>query len=193
MTVLATSNYAPDELLPNPIWHHTFEPGIELIKAHMDAWNLTGPVDYRTVNENHERGFAAGTWRVASPSNKVNPPTVAVNDRAFTVTSAHDNELIATFDQLCSTAISTIEYLHWAKTYSRWLITDIPSFDAVDEQAQQRFINLIDVLVDAEIPACFSSIVSLQCFVEASSGRPDAFRMASRLQLLDAIDIPVEG
>jgi predicted ATPase len=26
LTVLATSNYAPDNLLPNPVWHHIFEP-----------------------------------------------------------------------------------------------------------------------------------------------------------------------
>ncbi|MCR2764512.1 cell division protein ZapE [Microbacterium sp. zg.B48] len=185
LTVLATSNYAPDDLLPNPIWHHVFEPGIALIKTHMDVWNLDGPVDYRTVNEDHCRGFAAGTWtmmpaRVAPTEEKI----IAVHGRAFTVTSADDDELLATFDQLCATATSTIEYLHWSRAFSRWAITDIPAFGDADAEAQQRFINLIDVLVDADVPTRFSSTVDLPVFLADASERPDAFRMASRLQLL---------
>ena len=89
LTVLATSNYAPDGLLPNPIWHHIFEPGIALIKANMDVWELAGPIDYRTVTEDHDRGFAAGTWTIARPSTASNHQTLAVKDRIFAVTSAN--------------------------------------------------------------------------------------------------------
>lgn len=186
LTVLATSNYAPDGLLPNPIWHHTVEPGIALITTHMDVWNLAGTLDYRIVTEDHERGFAAGTWTIAPPSTAPDHQTVTVKDRAFTVTSAHDDEMVATFDQLCSAATSTVEYLHWAQAFPRWVITEIPSFGAVDAEAQQRFINLIDVLVDADVPVRFSSTVDLPGFISAASKRPDAFRMTSRLQLLQA-------
>lgn len=185
LPVLATSNYAPEDLLPNPIWHHIFEPGIALIEAHMDVWNLSGPVDYRTVKEEHEQGFAAGTWMVASPSTTPSHQIVTVKDRTFTVTSAHDDEIVATFSQLCLAAISTVEYLHWAQTFSRWVITDIPPFGTVEPEAQQRFINLIDVLVDSEVPVRFSSAVDLPEFIAAASKRPDAFRMTSRLQLLE--------
>lgn len=188
LTVLATSNYAPDDLLPNPIWHHIFEPGIALIKTHMDVWNLDGPVDYRSVNEEHGHGFAAGTWTMA-PARSTAPENqqtlTVVKGRAFTVTSVDDGELVATFDQLCSAATSTVEYLDWARSFSRWVITDIPSFGAVDAEAQQRFINVIDVLVDADIPVRFSSTVDLSGFLADASKRPDAFRMASRLQLLE--------
>lgn len=191
LTVLATSNYAPDDLLPNPIWHHIFEPGIALIETHMDVWNLTGPVDYRTVNEHHGRGFAAGTWTMAPTRSTVpDHQTVTVNGRAFAVTSVEEGEMVATFDQLCSAAVSTVEYLHWAGTFSRWAITDIPSFRAVDAEAQQRFINLVDVLVDADVPVRFSSTVDLSGFLADASTRPDAFRMASRLRLLDTATRP---
>lgn len=186
LTVLATSNYAPDDLLPNPIWHHTFEPGIALISAHMDVWNLTGPVDYRTTHEDHRRGFAAGTWSMApTHSITLDHQTIAVSGRAFTVTSAGDGELIATFDQLCVATTSTVEYLHWARAYPRWTITDIPPFGAVDAEAQQRFINLVDVMVDADVTVRFSSAVELPAFLADASKRPDAFRMASRLHLLE--------
>jgi len=104
LTVLATSNYAPDNLLPNPIWHHIFEPGIALIKTHMDVWPLRGPTDYRTVQDDHSRGFAAGTWSTREPA----PPpsqldSLRSHGRSFTVTSADAGHLTATFDQLCRT------------------------------------------------------------------------------------------
>jgi cell division protein ZapE len=186
LTVLATSNYAPDDLLPNPIWHHIFEPGIGLIKTHMDVWNLAGPVDYRSVVEEHGHGFASGTWTVAParPDAPEQQIVTVVKGRAFTVTSVDDGELVASFEQLCSAATSTVEYLHWAQSFSRWAIIGVPAFGAVDAEAQQRFINVIDVLVDADIPVRFSSTVDLPGFLADASKRPDAFRMASRLQLL---------
>lgn len=187
LTILATSNYAPEDLLPNPIWHHTFEPGIELIKAHMDVWHLDGSVDYRAINQEHGHGFAAGSWTTAlAPCPVPNEQAFAVvRGRSFAVTSVDDDELIATFDQLCSAATSTVEYLDWARSFSRWAVTDIPSFGSIDAEAQQRFINVIDVLVDADIPVRFSSTVDLPAFLADASTRPDAFRMASRLRLLD--------
>jgi cell division protein ZapE len=203
MTVLATSNYAPDDLLPNPIWHHTFEPGIALIAAHMDVWHLDGPVDYRTRNENHGSGFAAGSWtrtpggssvhaaspvRAASaapaPSTASAVETLTVQGRTFAVTSADGARLTATFDQLCRAATSSVEYLLWARMFRQWVITDVPSLATTDADTQQRFITLVDVLSDADVTAHFSSTLDLPDFLAEASERPDAFRMTSRLQLL---------
>lgn len=185
MTVLATSNYAPDDLLPNPIWHHIFAPGIALIKANMDVLPLHGPTDYRTINDDHTRGFAAGTWSTAAPPRTPSASqTVTVHGRSFPVTSTDDGELTATFDQLCRTPTSTVEYLQWARDFSRWAVTDIPRFAAAGSEAQQRFINLVDVLVDANIPVDFFAAVDLDSFLNDASARHDAFRMASRLRLL---------
>lgn len=184
LVVLATSNYAPDDLLPSPIWHHIFEPGIALIKKHMDVWPLDGPTDYRTVSADHNRGFAAGTWSARSDSTSGETSTLTVQGRSFTVTSTANGELVATFDQLCRAATSTIEYLAWAHEFRQWLITEVPPFGDVDREAQQRFINLVDVLVDADVTASFTSRVNLPGFLASASTRPDAFRMASRLHLL---------
>ncbi|KAA9134928.1 cell division protein ZapE [Microbacterium caowuchunii] len=191
LTVLATSNYAPDDLLPNPIWHHIFEPGIALIKTHMEVWPLRGPTDYRTVRDDHSGGFAAGTWSTgeASPA-PTQPDNLTSHGRSFPVTSVDGGELTATFDQLCRTPTSTVEYLQWSRDFARWSITDIPPFSAADPEAQQRFINLVDVLVDSDVPVRFSASVGLDDFLADASQRPDAFRMASRLQLLQSTDVP---
>ncbi|WP_232528951.1 cell division protein ZapE [Mycetocola zhujimingii] len=187
LTVLATSNYAPDDLLPDPIWHHIFEPGIDLIKNNMEVYELGGATDYRTTHEDHSTGFAAGVWARESPTPEPRPEeatNLAVRGRQFPVLAARPGELRATFAQLCGSPTSTIEYLAWARSFPRWVINDVPNFDDADAEAQQRFINLIDILVDADVCATFVSSHSLSSFLSIASRRPDAFRMASRLQLL---------
>ena len=69
--------------------------------------------------------------------------------------------------------------------------TDLKAMlNAADPEAQQRFINLIDVLVDANAPVDFFATVDLDDFLEDASQRPDAFRMASRLRLLQTAVVP---
>jgi cell division protein ZapE len=185
LTVIMTSNYAPDDLLPDPVWHHLFEPGIDLITTHLQAFELDGPVDYRTLAHDHSSGFASGIWTTSTtPADPSEVTTLHVRGREFDVLAARDDELRISFAQLCEIPTSTIEYLEWARTFARWVITDVPAFADADPQAQQRLINVIDVLVDADIPTTFVSAVDLDTFLAGTTKRPDAFRMASRLQLL---------
>lgn len=182
--VLATSNYAPPDLLPNPIWHHTFLPGIALLEEHLDVHHLIGAVDYRAQQHDHVAGFASGAWTKASRSGVKDHTVLTVSGRDFAVISVERSRLTATFEQLCTYATSTMEFLHWARTYPQWTITNIPAFGEADIQAQQRFINLVDVLVDTDVAVTFVADVDRDTFVSAATDRPDAFRMASRLQLL---------
>lgn len=192
VVVVATSNYAPDELLPNPIWHHIFEPGIALINARLTVVHLTGEYDYRMVRRERREGFAAGQWTTAAP---VLPDTrentsLTVRDRDFPVLAARPGELWVSFAQVCGASLSTIEYLEWAQTYTRWVIVDLPQFDDIDAEAQQRFINLVDILVDLDVRVTFHSLHSLAQFTAAATRRPDAFRMQSRMQLVIANQPP---
>lgn len=149
----------------------------------------------RIVSPNTPRaskpGFAAGTWSTATPPvASLAPRSVTVHDRVFAVTSTDNDELTATFDQLCRKPTSTVEYLQWARDFTRWTVIGIPRFNSTDAEAQQRFINLVDVLVDANMPVDFFAAVDLNDFLEDASQRPDAFRMASRLRLLQTAVVP---
>ncbi len=184
-TLVATSNYAPDELLPDPVWHHLFVPGIALLVAHLDVCPLEGPTDYRALPPRRRRGFRAGAWSTApAPIERRPPQVLAVRDRSFPVTSADAGTLVATFAQLCDSPVTAVEYRQWASTYPRWTLTDVPPLDLVGPAAQQRFVTLIDVLADADVQVGVHSSVDLDAFLGRTRGRPDAFRMASRLRLL---------
>ncbi|WP_221584978.1 AFG1/ZapE family ATPase [Microbacterium sp. G2-8] len=182
--IVATSNYAPDDLLPDPVWHHIAEPGIQLIKEHMAHVHLDGGRDYR-ASARRTAGFAEGSWRTDAPAAvPAGARSTRVRDRAFEVTAATDDELWITFAQLCEQPTSTIEYLEWARAHARWTVLDVPPFDEVPLPAQQRFLNAVDVLVDADVPTTFVSPTTLDEFGRSARARPDADRLLSRLSLL---------
>lgn len=195
VVLLASSNYAPSALLPDPMWHHLFEPGIDLITRNMDIVELAGETDYRTAPRSAETGFAGGAWLAPGdldriPDGTFRPPaaaeaaTLSVGSREFAVTAVREGELWVSFGQLCEAPTSRAEYLAWARRFERWFITDVPDFADVGREAQQRFISVLDILSDADIPVFLFSARDRQAFCTSAGTRPDAFRMVSRLQLL---------
>ncbi len=195
VVVLATSNYEPGTLLPNPLWHHVAEPGIALLRAHLDVVELAGPTDYRTLGGRGRAGFAAGAWLRPGTTAQLDArglrrpgadeaTAVRTGSRTFPVTAARADELWVTFDDLAGRPTSTLEYLDWSVRFRRWVVTDVPLLTAVDREAQQRFIAVVDVLVDADVELVVTSPHALGTFRTALPDRPDAFRTASRLQLL---------
>ncbi|MBS3180508.1 MULTISPECIES: cell division protein ZapE [unclassified Pseudoclavibacter] len=194
ITVVATSNYPPHGLLPSPVYHHIFEPGIELIERELDVVELTGDVDYRRSRAAtvERRGFATGSWtHVPSAASTATRPSTAeatsleLGGRTFEVTAVRGRELWATFAELFVAKTSSLEYLQWARDFDTWHVLDVPLLASVGRDPQQRFVTAIDVLVDYDIEAHFSADASFEEFVAAAAGRADAFRMVSRLHLLE--------
>ncbi|WP_110589814.1 cell division protein ZapE [Microbacterium suaedae] len=181
--IVATSNYAPAELLPDPVWHHIAEPGIRLIEQHMHHVRFDGGVDHRRDAPCGE-GFASGSWTTTRLDPPAGANSLMVRERVFTVTSATDDALWITFDQLCAQATSTIEYLDWARRFPRWIILDVPPLNVTPAGPQQRFINAIDVLTDTDVPTTICATVPFSTFAESAASRPDAARLVSRLSLL---------
>ncbi len=217
ITVVATSNYRPQGLLPSPVYHHIFEPGIELIERELDVVELPGEVDYRRSRADavERRGFATGSWvhvpsvtathadgadgadgadehptaaaGLAPDSTRPAPAeatSLELGGRTFEVTAVRGRELWATFAELFIVQTSSLEFLQWARDFDTWHILDVPLLASVGRDPQQRFVNAVDVLVDYDIEAHFHADASFDEFVAAASGRADAFRMVSRLHLL---------
>ncbi|MBD8079522.1 cell division protein ZapE [Cellulosimicrobium arenosum] len=204
VVVVATSNYEPGTLLPNPLWHHLAEPGIELLQAHLDVVELAGTTDYRSWGGRGRSGFAGGSWvspgapaqlaalglRAPAAGERT---TVRTGSRTFAVSAARDGELWTTFADLAARATSTLEYLDWASRFRRWVVTDVPLLPGADREAQQRFIAVVDVLCDADVELVVTSAHDRDAFLAAMPDRPDAFRMASRLTLLARIETSGKG
>lgn len=65
--VISTSNYAPGNLLPNPLLHHAAEPLIERIHENIDLMDLDEGIDHRFHSQKRSGGFSNGAWCPAIP------------------------------------------------------------------------------------------------------------------------------
>lgn len=155
IVLVATSNYPPDGLLPNPLFHHTFVPAIELLKSKTTVVHVNGSVDYRTSGGSTTR-FASGSWNVG-PSGQGR-----------------------TFAELCESPRSTGDYLAMIDGVEELQITGIPALKDADRDAVQRFSNLVDVLHDADVRTSFHAKVPLADFAVGCTGI-DIERILSRL------------
>jgi cell division protein ZapE len=201
--VLLTSNYAPGDLLPNPLFHHHLEPVIALIREHLTVRQIPDGVDYRPLTRGVDRGFAAGTWTAvgtepdgtepdgvgadgAGTAPGVSVPVGASGTRRLRVTTADPAEgiLVATFAQLCEQPVSVHDYLGLAQAYDHWRLLGVPAPEDIDGQAFQRFAFLVDVLVDADLRLDVTAALPLDDWAGPGRVPRDADRFLSRLSLL---------
>ncbi|MGB3168772.1 MAG: cell division protein ZapE [Rhodococcus sp. (in: high G+C Gram-positive bacteria)] len=161
--LVVTSNYPPDGLLPNPLFHEKFEPTIEVLKAHLREIRVDGPIDYRSAHA-VRRGFAAGTWTVETELENT------------------DTEAIS-FAELCTAPRSSSDYLALTEGLT---IRGIPKLHDTDAESVQRFSNLVDILYDGGVATHFRASVDLVRFGEGCTGI-DIDRMLSRLSTLSTL------
>ncbi|MFC9435474.1 cell division protein ZapE [Nocardia sp. NPDC057030] len=193
VTLVVTSNYAPAELLPNPLFHEHFLPTIARITANLDVISLDGPVDYRTRADrlpDGRTGFAAGRYLVDPPDRptpavhgELNPDSVRIQigPRQLRARSATDTALTIEFAALCGTPTAAADYVELAQRFPRWTIVDVAPLRAVPPDWAMRFVNVVDVLYDADRELTVRARVPLADLVDGVRGVPDIARLASRL------------
>ncbi|WP_458113827.1 cell division protein ZapE [Arthrobacter sp. R1-13] len=183
--VLATSNYAPEDLMPNPLYHEHFRPAINIIRTELDVVHLGEGQDYRLKLAAATRGFGTGTWRTQIPVAD-DTPAIELNAAGHIISarSIEDDTAVFTFRDLCAQPLGVSQYLWLAERLRTITLTAVPDLATVDRDPLARFANLIDVLYDRDIPLHVFAAGEPNRLVEASEPPRDAKRIASRLSTL---------
>lgn len=158
IALVTTSNYSPNELLPNPLYHERFLPAIKLIEKNMIIIEIAGQTDYRTLPQVIKQGFTAG-WYIAPttleqrqqlklPMYTTQTLDIKVANRILNPTHYDENSITFNFEDLCEQTTAVMDYLILAEQFDIWIIDNIPLLNKATIAAQQRFINLIDILYD---------------------------------------------
>ncbi|WP_067698625.1 cell division protein ZapE [Nocardia jejuensis] len=185
ITLVVTSNYPPEQLLPNPIAHPMFEPTIERILEHLDVLSVNGPQDYRRLG-GRRTGFAAGHYvigpcAVIGPCGTAGAAEVPIAHRLLHARRAESGTLTVDFAQLCGIPVSAADFLELARRYQRWTLCEVPAMDAVPPEWVMRFVNLVDVLYDADLELSIHARVPLERLSAEVERVPDLYRTVSRL------------
>lgn len=200
IVLVATSNYAPQELLPDPMFHHLFESGIELIEKNLHVAALDGEVDYRSLQDGrrHRSGFAsghhlrhAGTDLLAAAGLRAPAPEEARVLTPGTVPLAADRagngEIWFRFSELCEARSAASDYLALAGEHPHWVVSAVPKTTDAGPDAWQRFGNLVDVLYDV---GCRLDVIGFSDYdgvFPGSAHEVDLARVGSRFGLLSVL------
>jgi len=196
-SLIATSNYDIDHLLPHPRFHHHASGLIKLLRFHVTTVHFDGETDHRTsVQAGKDKpGFSSGTWlSPGTPAQLVavglTPPTPAaresieVSRRPLSVLSASKSVLQVGFGSLCEGLTAPQDYLELISRFPIWVLHGVPSMRDCSADARQRLVNVVDLLHDHDVRLVVLADHLLTETFEVDHLPIDAQRTRSRLELL---------
>ena len=193
VTLVATSNVAPEDLYADGLNRKLFLPFIRLLKDNVDVSRLNADSDYRLNRmENRQVWFEPGdagferTWVAALGGRAEETEEIKVGSRKLTVPRAAGGMARYTFAQLCEAPLSASDFLAIANRFHTIFLEGIPVMTPARRETLRRFINLIDVLYDQNVRLVVSAAAEPPDLFDPGEGgaKNEAFafaRTASRL------------
>lgn len=191
--VIVTSNYPPEGLLPNPLYHERFKPVIDLIAARMDVLEVSSPQDFRSLPQAHaQQRFTSGQYvwpgtptqreSLKLPTTDCPAQHLTVGTRQLLCRGHQARTIVFTFNDLCEQLTAVMDYLLLCEDFDHWIIDGLPHLAECPIAVQQRFINLVDVLYDQDKRL---TLIGHQPLDKCLEGQAiDLARTASRLRQL---------
>jgi cell division protein ZapE len=191
VVLVATSNYAPDDLWPNGLLRERFLPAIALIKARLDVVEVDAGVDYRLrALERAEAyhvpaGPAADAAMAAAYETMRGGPEesaqLSIDGRTLAARRRAGSIVWFDFAALCEGPRSQRDYLELARRFSVLFLSDIPAMSADAGDVARRFTWLIDILYDPRVKLVASAAVPPGALYAAGPDVRDFSRTVSRL------------
>ncbi len=192
VTLVATSNCAPDELYKDGLQRARFLHAIKLIKENTLVMNIDSGIDYRLRHLEHAR-----TWfdlREAKASETMldlfmqlaegegaEQVTMELNHRRIKVRRQTDDVLWFDFKDLCDGPRGPADYIELARCYHSIFISDIPILTALHENQTRRFVNLVDEFYDRGVKLFIGAATDPESIYQGSQLLFEFRRTLSRL------------
>jgi len=191
VTIVTTSNRAPDDLYKNGLNRQLFLPFIDLIKQKMTVVHLGGETDYRReILRGQETWFSPLGPETQRKIDRIwtdlahgegSPLTLIVKARKFTLPLYCNGVARATFADLCEKPLGAGDYLALAKAVRVLLIENIPIMSRANANEAKRFVTLIDTLYEAGTRLICSAEAEPDALYVQGDGAFEFERTASRL------------
>ncbi|MFV0431631.1 MAG: cell division protein ZapE [Alphaproteobacteria bacterium] len=158
--VVATSNIAPEQLYKDGLHRNRFLPFIEILKQHMDVFEIGGQQDFRLRDDivedawlwpqNNENKERLEQLFITQATGEGLACEIAVGSRKLPIIKACNQVAMVDYATLCREPRGTEDYSQLATHFHTIYIMNIPSLSQ-EGAASRRFIHLIDILYEKRI------------------------------------------
>jgi cell division protein ZapE len=197
--IIVTSNIKISELYKDGLQRDQFKPFIKIMEQMSIECKLKIDDDYRKSNNNQKQRFFYPLnqetnfkinkfFRTITKDKKHTLKKINVKGRDFKIESFYEGIVRFNFNELCDQNLGAEDYLEIIKNCKFIVIDQIPQFDDTNSNQQQRFITLIDIIYDKNIPISVTSNQSLDKFTSSRLLKKPFKRTISRLYELTSID-----
>ncbi|WP_182418495.1 cell division protein ZapE [Bartonella sp. HY038] len=195
VTLIATSNVAPDNLYRNGLNRQLFVPFIAILKKQVEVYNLDAPTDYRLEKNGREPVYVSplgneaqklmdAAWQNVIGDEKAEATEISVRGHLVEIPKATKDCARFEFFDLCSKPLAAFDYMALAAQYRTFFMDNVPILDDTRRNETKRFILFIDTLYDHHARLFISAAATADKLYEGRSNTTETFefeRTASRL------------
>ena len=196
--ILFSSNVKINDLYKDGLQRDQFLPFIKIIKNKCYQKNLIIEEDYRkSQNKRNERFFYPLNEKTNFKVNKyfrkitknltLKEKVLTIKGRKFIIKNYFDGIARFNFKDLCAKNIGAEDYIKIAEKCDFIIIENIPNFNNINSNQQQRFITLIDIIYEKSIPLMITSESKLDSLSSSDNLKQSFKRTISRLYELTSV------
>lgn len=194
ITLVATSNIAPDGLYKNGIHRDRFIPTIEMVKKHCVVLNVDAGVDYRLrvlkqaqlfkhpLTHEHKL-WIAQRFTALTQTQTQSQELIIINNRIVETIGHTEDVLWCEYSELCLKPRSPADFIEIANIYNTVLVSNVPHLTDYLSEGTRRFIYLVDEFYDRGVKLLLTSEDSI---IDIYQGEKLAFEIErTRSRLLE--------
>lgn len=205
VTIVTTSNRAPDDLYKNGLNRQLFLPFIDLIKQKLDVLTLNGPTDYRLDRlgdaalwhspngSEATEALSAAFFRLTDypPGDAEHVPSEEIpvqGGRTLLVPRSLKGVAVFSFKRLCAEARGAPDYLAIARRFHTVIIVGIPVLGPENRNEAARFVTLLDALYEYKVKLLAAADAEPAHLYPEGDGAFEFERTVSRLMEMQSDD-----
>ena len=197
--IIVTSNTKISELYKDGLQRDQFKPFIKVMEQKSVECELKIEDDYRKSSNNQkqryfyplnqETNFKINKFfRTITKDKKHSLKIINVKGRDFKIENFYEGVVRFNFNELCAQNLGAEDYLEIIKNCKFIVIDQIPQFNDINSNQQQRFITLLDVIYDKNVPISVTANQSLDKFASSKLLEKPFKRTISRLYELTSME-----
>jgi cell division protein ZapE len=199
VTLVATSNIAPEDLYRGGLQRQRFLPAIALIREHTEVLRVDAGTDYRLrvleraeiyhspLDAGADSNLARWFDELAPDAGTASQP-IEINGRDVLTRRRADGIAWFDFDALCDGPRSQDDYIEIARAFQAVIVSGVPVLDESREDAARRLVALVDEFYERKVKLIVSAASPVDGLYRGSRLAREFERTRSRLLEMQSKD-----